>query len=707
MKNTVKKLLVLILAAFLIASALVACEVKPPVDQPEETPAEGQSETEPPVETEPPIEDTTLSENGEFKYKVVRAQAATKGELDATSAIVKALKEKTGAVVVASDDWVNEALGYTESEYEILIGKTNREASSKIYSKMRIDDYAVSIVDKKIVIAAFTDEKLNEAVAYFLDKLTEVEGKLQLLAEDSAIVEADYAIKEVTIGGKELSNFKIVYKNGSKESIKNAAIAVSEKLYNYGYNISAVIDTVEESECEIIVGGTNRGNSAAENDDLLAYDYKIYVEGTKVYLLSGSHNDAINAVVEAFIGKLAGNLKDGKIALDASNTNVEFESDVYKTKQVLIDGVDIKEYTVVYAHNDKQSMMLAERLCDLVEKVCGRRLNLVSDSRAYSGDKEIIVGYSKRLTSAASAVGDMVGGIKDDEYLLFTEGDFIYAGGKLAQKSAVTAAMNVLFNALENVSDPECTKIDLGVKTGKKVGGTQYSIITYNDGDNSYQNVSDRMTIVKEYMPDFICFQETQTLHAKTYKNSLVEYDYVLYDNDGTTYNSQPVFWKKDKFELVTSGIKWLSDTPDKRSKFEDSDYTRSFTYAVLKDKTTGEQIVIISTHTDYTATAVPKQTAKLMELVEELGLRNSPVLILGDFNMRDTSTAYQNMYNECFVDAGRYLGAASVATIDFIFVDVTKVVPTNYKVINDHELSKQASDHDPVYAEFVVGFNG
>lgn len=705
MKNTAKKLLVTILAAFLISTALVACVVEPPVEGSESTPAESSSEL-PPAETEPPVEDTVLSENGAFKYKVVRAQSATKGEMDATSTIVKALKEKTGGEVLASDDWVNEALGYTESEYEILIGKTNREASEKIYSKMRIDDYAVSIVGKKIVIAAFTDEKLNEAVAYFLEKLTEADGKLQLLADDSVIVEADYAIDEVTIGGKELSGFKVVYKNGAAESIKNAAVSITEKLYEYGYNIPAVIDTVAESECEIIVGGTNRGNSAAENDALLAYDYKIYVEGTKVYVLSGSHSDAVNAVVEAFIGKLAGNLKDGKIALDANNTKVDFASDIYKTKQVLLDGVDIKEYNIVYAHNDKQSMMLAERLCDLVEKVCGRRLNLISDSRAYSGDKEIIVGYSKRLTSAAKNIGDKVDGIKDDEYLLFSDGDFIYAGGKLAQKASVTAAMNILYDALENVSDPECTRIELGVKDGKKIGGTKYSIITYNDGDNSYQNIDDRVTILKEYMPDFICFQETQTLHGKSYKGKLGEYDYVLYDNDGTTYNSQPVYWKKDKFECLDSGIKWLSDTPDKRSKYEDSDYIRSFTYAILKDKTTGEEMVIISTHTDYTVTAVPKQTARLVELVEELALRTRPVLILGDFNMRDNSTAYQNMSNACFIDAGRYLSAANPATIDFIFVDITKVVPTDYKVINDHELSKQASDHDPVYAEFLLGFN-
>ena len=81
-------------------------------------------------------------------------------------------------------------------------------------------------------------------------------------------------------------------------------------------------------------------------------------------------------------------------------------------------------------------------------------------------------------------------------------------------------------------------------------------------------------------------------------------------------------------------------------------------------------------------------------------------MVILGDFNMRDNSTAYANMANEHFIDAGRYLNAPTKAQIDFCFVDVTKVVPTAYKVINDHELSKVASDHDPVYVEFMIGFN-
>lgn len=704
MKNIAKKLLLLALAAFMIVTALVACN-KTPENTPDESDPIEESSSEEPIETEPPVEDTTVFENGAVKYKVVRPQSASKEEIDATTALVKALKEKTGKEVMASDDWVNETLGYTESEFEILIGRTNRKESDKVYSGLRLDDYAVSIVGKKIVIAAYDAQKLNEAVSYFLEKLTDAEGNIQFLAADSMIKKADYEVGEITVGGKELSGFKIVYKGGASENVKNAALAISEKLREYRYNVPVVMDSVEESACEIIVCDTNRGASKEENDKLLSYDYRVYLEGTKLYVLAGTHADAVNGAVEALSAKLEELLKDGSVVLDESNAKAEFFSDVYKTKQLLLNGTDIKEYTVVYAHNDTLSMKLADRFCDVVEKVCGRRLNIVSDSRAYSGDKEIIVGYSsKRLTSAASAVMPYVADIGDNDYLLFGEGDFFFAGGKENQNSALTAAMNILTDAILNVSDPECSEISFDLRNGEKVNGSKYSIMTYNDGDNSYQNIDDRMAIVKEYMPDIICFQETQTPHARGYKSKLGAYDYVLYDNDGTTFNSQPIFWKKDKFDLVDSGIKWLSDTPDKRSKYSDSDYTRSFTYAILKDKETGEEIVIISTHTDYVQSAVVKQTARLMELTAEF--RDKPMLILGDFNMRDTSDAYANISKECFMDSGRYVKAPSPATIDFCFVDITKVVPVSYKVIDDHELSKVASDHYPVYTEFYTGFH-
>ena len=70
----------------------------------------------------------------------------------------------------------------------------------------------------------------------------------------------------------------------------------------------------------------------------------------------------------------------------------------------------------------------------------------------------------------------------------------------------------------------------------------------------------------------------------------------------------------------MESGIKWLSDTPDKQySKFEESAYTRSFTYALLRDLSTGEKLLMANTHIDYTSAANAMQVEKLIELTPRL----------------------------------------------------------------------------------------
>ena len=698
MKNITIKIIALMLVSVMAVLALVACQPEGPEGPSDESPSASDTG---PEETPAPIEDVVLAENGKTNYKVIRSQTSADYEIKMTGEAVKGFKEKSGIDIFAADDWVNEAIGYTESEFEILIGKTARAESRLVYSTLRADDYAVTIVDKKIVIAAHNEEKLGEALAYFLEKLTVSEGKTSFLASDAVTVKGEYEVSEVTIGGTDLKQYKIIRKSGATDIVKAASDRVADKLLSLGYKVSVGSDDAEETEYEIVFGATNRGSSAEQSEPLRALDYKIYMEGTKLYILTGSHTDSVNAAADHLIEKLDSLLDGGKIAITAENIKTEYESDVYKTKQVILNGTDIKEYTVVYSNSDKISLKLADLLCDVIEETCGRRLNLVSDNRAYSGSKEIIVGYSKRLGDVASAVAPYVNDLNDNEYLLFSEGDFIYAGGKQDDNVAVISAVNRLINKLVGITNPEKAELTLETSAGTAVAGSKYSIMTYNDGDNSYQNIADRMTIVKEYMPDIICFQETQTPHAQRYKNSLQIYDYVLYDNDGTTYNSQPIFWKKDKFELVDSGIKWLSDTPDKRSKFADSEYYRSMTYAILKDKATGEQFVVVNTHLDF-AKINAKQTEKLLELTE--GFRDMPMLCLGDFNLRDTDKGYQNMYNECFMDSGRYLEKKDPATIDFCFIDITKIVATDYKVISDHELSKTASDHFPVYTEFVTG---
>lgn len=696
MKLNFIKIVSLVLILIMSVTALVACQ------QPGE-PNESSKEESPfptdPQEPEEILADIEIAAGVKTSFNVVRGENAPEYEKSAAVAVKSAILEKSGAMISIVSDWVKESAGIVENEYEILVGRVDRSQSEDIYTDLRAKDYTVTIRDKKIIIAAYTEEKLTEAVEHFVNSLVVTDGKLILPASACKAEKAEYAVDEVKLNNVSLSGYKIIYKAGASEQIKAAAEKLHKKLCDdYGYDLSVKTDSLEQTAYEIVIGGTNRGNSLAEIEKLRSLDYKLQMEEGRVYVMAG--DDSVDAAVEALLQKLAGLELDRNINASAEDIFVDYKSSAYKTEQILLNGTPIEEYTIVYSRTDKMANTLAQELNSIIQVTCGRSLDIISDGRPNPGTKIILVGYSESFISSVPEVRRFVDSVGKSKYVIYGEGDIFYVGGVKDSSAALTAATNAMKKAIVNGDDPKQIKLDYTVKESFAIKGTTYTTMSYNDGANKYDNPKDRCEIIKEYMPDILCFQETQLIHTKIYKARLEVYDFVYFDNDGTTYNSQPIYYKRDMFELLDSGIKWLSDTPDKRSKYKESEYIRSFTYAVLKDKETGLEIVIVNTHIDYTSAATAKQTERLIELTE--CFRDRPTFYFGDFNMHRSSEGYSNMVKGGLEDTGSYLGDMT-SVIDFCFMDPTMSIATGYKIVNDHELSSVASDHPAIYSEVLV----
>lgn len=146
---------------------------------------------------------------------------------------------------------------------------------------------------------------------------------------------------------------------------------------------------------------------------------------------------------------------------------------------------------------------------------------------------------------------------------------------------------------------------------------------------------------IKNYSPDLLGVQEDTGEWLNVLKPALS--DYATYTGpavEGTdsdnSYNT--IFYKKERFEFVSSGTKWLTD--DGTKKLLDGTYHyRRVNYVILKDKETQAQFCFANAHfhngMNSPAQSIRAQQAGyLMDILDEVTAdKNLPVILVGDFN--------------------------------------------------------------------------
>ena len=98
------------------------------------------------------------------------------------------------------------------------------------------------------------------------------------------------------------------------------------------------------------------------------------------------------------------------------------------------------------------------------------------------------------------------------------------------------------------------------------------------------------------------------------------------------------VFFRSDRFELLDSGVFWLSENPKTPgSKGWDGACERLATWTVLRDKSGGE-LLFINTHLDHIGEQARREgVALLLRRIETLRA-GRPVILTGDFNAEPSS---------------------------------------------------------------------
>ena len=251
-----------------------------------------------------------------------------------------------------------------------------------------------------------------------------------------------------------------------------------------------------------------------------------------------------------------------------------------------------------------------------------------------------------------------------------------------------------------------------------------FNIRLKNDGDDKagfgWNVRRDRVAnYIREKAIDVVGMQEVLHPQLLDLLERLPQYDYVGVGRaDGKTKGEySPIFFLKDKFEVLDKGNFWLSETPDvPGSKGWDAAIERIASYAKLKDKATGKIFMAVNTHFDHVGVMARRESAKLiMRKIQEI-VGNRPAVVTGDFNVTEDDEAYVTMTTDAFrMNDAYHMTANHTGTvytfqnflrisplecgkIDFIFL--TPAIRVKHSHIEVQSPENILSDHNPHWAD-------
>ena len=225
-----------------------------------------------------------------------------------------------------------------------------------------------------------------------------------------------------------------------------------------------------------------------------------------------------------------------------------------------------------------------------------------------------------------------------------------------------------------------------------------FNIRLQNDGDEKagygWSVRKDRVAdYIKSRHIDIVGMQEVLYAQLEDLLRRLPEYDYVgVGRTDGKMKGEySPIFFLKEKYEVLEKGNFWLSETPDvPGSKGWDAAIERVASYAKLREKATGKVFMAVNTHFDHVGVTARRESAKLiMRKIQEI-VGEQPAVVT-HMTPNHTGTTY-TWHQFC------QLPPMKREKIDFIFL--TPDIHVRHSHIEVPNLDAMLSDHNPHWAD-------
>lgn len=164
---------------------------------------------------------------------------------------------------------------------------------------------------------------------------------------------------------------------------------------------------------------------------------------------------------------------------------------------------------------------------------------------------------------------------------------------------------------------------------------------------NSWQN---RYPVIANmilfYDMDIIGTQECKSNQIHDLMNVLGNYKYNYIGRgrgvEPTEDEYSAIFYRTDRFQMLSSGNFWLSETPDIPSVGWDAVLNRICTWGKFKERSTGFKFFAFNLHMDHVGVNARRYSSELvLEKIKQIAI-GAPVFLTGDFNTDQFGDGYK-----------------------------------------------------------------
>lgn len=170
---------------------------------------------------------------------------------------------------------------------------------------------------------------------------------------------------------------------------------------------------------------------------------------------------------------------------------------------------------------------------------------------------------------------------------------------------------------------------------------------------------------IEAFGPDILGLQETGISQNDDLVQHFADYGwYGIGRDDGLTSGEySTILYREDRFDKLDQGSFWLSLTPDvPGSQYPGAGTVRIASWVKLYDHVGANSYFVLNTHLDNVSSQANNYSAQLIrQKIDELS-GGLPVLLTGDLNSTEFSTAYRTLVN-------------GLAPLDFRLVDAYRAV--------------------------------